>query len=65
MNPNLTTDIISAAARDAATRRAKVHGRESWDKADYQFACAESERLYQALDRICKDGGSVAGRRLA
>ena len=38
-------DLAHAAARDAANRHMREHGRTSWNQDDYNVAVAESARL--------------------
>lgn len=42
----LTEELARAAAADAASRRARKAGRLTWDRADYQFATEEFNRLW-------------------
>lgn len=51
MSP-LKYQIIHSAGRDTATRQAKKSGRTAWNRADWNAACREMDRLALTLDLL-------------
>ena len=48
MRPQLTPDLISAAARDESNRHARAHGRTVWTREDYNAGIEATDHLWVA-----------------
>lgn len=52
MHINLTLDMVRAAAADAGNRRMRIEGRRRWNRADFEYAAAEFNRIARAAGLI-------------